>query len=145
MLFIEIVTEKKIANEWKQISFELYWKSECRFYRHFQECREMWYNHIDRNVNRGQWTLEEDIKLLQEAEIFQRKWASIFEEFEGKRTQHMIKNRYNSLIQRYKKIFNEKNISKVITKALRDLKKQVKEEKLKNEKLIKASEEILKI
>lgn len=97
----------------------------------------MWYNHIDRNVNRGQWTLEEDIKLLQEAEIFQRKWASIFEEFEGKRTQHMIKNRYNSLIQRYKKIFNEKNISKVITKALRDLKKQVKEEKLKNEKLIK--------
>ena len=30
------------------------------------------------------------------------KWSLISRELEGKRTEHMIKNRYNSLVKRYK-------------------------------------------
>ena len=66
------------------------------------QCREKWINHLKPSVKRGGWELEEDEQLLCLVLKCGAKWSLISRELEGKRTEHMIKNRYNSLVKRYK-------------------------------------------
>lgn len=49
-----------------------------------KQCRERWYNHLDPTVNKGPFTVEEDIKLLELKIERGTKWARIAESLPGR-------------------------------------------------------------
>ena len=64
-----------------------------------KHCKERWLNHLSPFLNKGDWTEEEDILLMDNAVALRRKWTKVAEKFPG-RTQHQVKNRFLSLVAR---------------------------------------------
>lgn len=64
-----------------------------------KHCKERWLNHLSPFLNKGDWTEEEDIHLMDHAVALRRKWTKMAEMFPG-RTQHQVKNRFLSLVAR---------------------------------------------
>lgn len=64
-----------------------------------KQIRERWFNHISENINRGDWSLEEDLVILEHVAGRNRHWCEIVKLLENTRTEHMIKNRYKFLIR----------------------------------------------
>ncbi len=81
----------------------------------------MWFNHLDPIVNRDKWTLEEDLSLFNSVAKFGSKWAMISKIFNNSRTEHMIKNRYHSLMKKYQAKTNRLSTKKLIEKIQEDL------------------------
>ena len=78
-------------------------------------CRERWHNHLDESKVKGNWSLEEDFAIIEcVVEMFGKKWSKMKGNLGNRRTEHMIKNRYNSLItkNRVHKHEKERDITK---------------------------------
>jgi hypothetical protein len=88
-------------------------------------CREKWINHLDPEVNRTQWTLQEDLTLFKAISEFGTKWAYISKMFKGVRTEHMVKNRYNSIFKRYQNRAQRATMKKILDKITEDLQRKV--------------------
>lgn len=73
-----------------------------------KNCRERWNNHLDPNINKGEWTYEEDLTLLTKHKILGRKWSSISRELPG-RTENSVKNRWNTLMKSVKQTLGSSN------------------------------------
>jgi hypothetical protein len=54
------------------------------------------------------WTLEEDTMLVKAVYEKGKKWALISKLLESRRTEHMVKNRFNSLLCKYQKSAHKK-------------------------------------
>lgn len=64
-----------------------------------KQCRERWHNHLDPMINKGEWTEEEDLQLIEAHRAMGNRWADIAKAIEG-RTDNQIKNRWNSALRR---------------------------------------------
>ena len=66
-----------------------------------KQCRERWHNHLDPNIIKEKWTLEEDKKLMNLFLKYGKKWSLIAKYMSG-RTDNTIKNRFNSALKMHK-------------------------------------------
>lgn len=137
-LLMETVDEKApvLLDPMKSQNFKVKWSMIAMKFNFLSKnnklgkhCKERWFNHLSPLLNRNIWTDHEDILLLENAIIHNKKWAKIASDFPG-RTQHNIKNRFLSLIAREhhissKKISFKDTCSKcLILKTLCNLKKR---------------------
>ena len=82
-----------------------------------KHCRERWYNNLNPEINRGEWSYEEDILLLTQQKTIGNKWSTISKMLTG-RTENSVKNRWNSLIKNSKQ---EMNLSYLSNQAIADI------------------------
>ena len=69
--------------------------------RNTKHCKERWNNHLNPQINRGPWTAQEDLFLLQLFEAKRNQWTAIALRL-GNRTATAVKNRVKSLLKRVK-------------------------------------------
>lgn len=103
-MLLEIIKEQG-PHHWKEIALELSHRCELGIFRQGKQCRERWINHLDPNVKKGIWTEEEDLALLKYFTEKGKKWAEIAKRLGG-RTENNVKNRWISLMRKYKSELN---------------------------------------
>ncbi|CAG9310808.1 unnamed protein product [Blepharisma stoltei] len=70
--------------------------------RHGKHCRERWFNHLNPDIKRAEWTHEEDLELVKLYIKHGNHWSLIAKNLQG-RTENFVKNRFNGLCRRAKK------------------------------------------
>lgn len=78
-----------------------------------KQCRERWHNHLDPNISKRKWTLEEDSLIVKLHLVHGNRWCDIAKKVTG-RTDNAIKNRFNSNLG---KRLNEPCFAKILMQA----------------------------
>ena len=64
-----------------------------------KKCKERWNNHVNPGIRRGEWSREEDLRLMQAFQQLGNQWSRI-SRLLGDRTESAVKNRTKSLLNR---------------------------------------------
>jgi hypothetical protein len=102
-LLTKVIGQHGTDSKWKKIAEEFNKASDECVYRHSKQCRERWINHLDPSIKRGDWTDEDDVKLLMGIVKSGRKWSEIAKIL-GDRTENAVKNRWHSLTKMYRSL-----------------------------------------
>ena len=74
-------------------------RSNCKYFRFFEQYREKWINYLNPELNKGKWTLDDSIKMVTMVVSVGRKWAYISREFNCMRSEHSVKNHFKKLLR----------------------------------------------
>jgi len=85
-------------NRWNEIAKSLYILSNKKYFRTPKQCREHWINHLDPTKIRSEWTTIEDYELINTILRTGKKWSKVAKELGNRRTEHMVKNRFRSML-----------------------------------------------
>jgi hypothetical protein len=101
------VSEDKKLIEWVNKNGAMKWSlcSENIPGRSGKQCRERWYNNLNPNLVKGNWSPKEDYMIFKLYTQIGSKWSTIAEQFKG-RTENSIKNRFYSTLRRIASKFN---------------------------------------
>ena len=89
----------------------------------------MWVNHLDTKVKRSCWSEEEDLLLFSYVLEEGGRWSTISKMLNGTRTEHMVKNRYNSIVKKYQSQLGRPQKVKFLECILENLKNKNKKNK----------------
>lgn len=103
----------------------LFAQSDRKYYRSSHKCREKWYNHLDPVVRHDKWTLDEDLRLFELIAHLGQRWAAISKAMSGARTEHMVKNRFNSIYKKYAARYQRSSFKKIIEIIIKDIRKKL--------------------
>lgn len=101
------VEEDRKLLEWVKTQGAMKWSmcSELIPGRSGKQCRERWYNNLNPDVIKGNWTAKEDYMIFKLFSLQGSKWSKIAEHFKG-RTENSIKNRFYSTLRRISSKYN---------------------------------------
>jgi hypothetical protein len=71
-----------------------------------KQCRERWSNHLDPNLKKGHWSVEEDRLLVEAQSVLGNCWSRISKVIQG-RSENSIKNRWNSAVRKQRQDENQ--------------------------------------
>ena len=78
-----------------------------------KQCRERWFNHLNPDLQKGNWTLDEDIAILEGQRKYGNSWSKIAKNLSG-RNENIVKNRWNTLIKRHEKEQGSNDIEELL-------------------------------
>lgn len=93
---------QKGHQKWGQVAKILNREIHCNLkVRSGKQCKERWNNYLNPSINRGPWTLDEDVLALRNYKELGQKWSLISKNMKN-RTEGAVKNRIKSLINKIK-------------------------------------------
>ena len=75
--------------------------------RQGKQCRERWFNHLNPEISKEQWSEQEEWILCLLHKLYGNKWAVLTQLIKG-RTDNSIKNHWNSIMRRKIHIYEER-------------------------------------
>lgn len=98
----QIIIERGAKN-WSSIAKEHNLRSHNgKPIRKGKNCRERWFNHLNPELQKGQWSFEEDDIIVRKQMELGNKWSEISKLLPG-RTENQVKNRFYSLKKKLEK------------------------------------------
>lgn len=102
--------DKKLIKLYNECKGDYAKIAELMMGRNERQCRDRYEKYLDPNLNKGEWTENEDDMLLDLVDEYGRKWTKIEKMFEG-RSSTALKNRWNILER--KRVKEEKKLRKM--------------------------------
>jgi hypothetical protein len=96
------------SGKWNEVAKHIFYNSDFKIFKSPKHCRERWLNHLDDKKKRGEWLPQEDLSIFKFVMEYGKHWCKIVPILRDTRTEHMIKNRYNSLINKQRKSKKER-------------------------------------
>lgn len=99
------LVEKYGIGHWSTIAKEMKINYEISK-RNGKQCRERWFNQLDRSNLNQKWTNSEDLRLIQYQAILGTRWIEMVQHFPGRyplfsfRSDNNIKNRFYSIVRK---------------------------------------------
>ena len=111
--------ENELLLNWVSLNGECQWNkcSQIIKGRNAKQCREHWYEFLNPNLTKGNWTLEEDLLIMIFYQKYNGRWKNIIPIFE-KRSENSIKNRFYSELRKISSKY-ENNLYKEPKKKLK--------------------------
>ena len=101
-LLLQAVQQEE-NGRWNEVAKRIFYNSNFKIFKSPKNCRERWLNHLDNKKKRGEWSPAEDLSIFKFVLENGKRWCKIVPILNEARTEHMIKNRFNSLINKQRK------------------------------------------
>ncbi len=100
-----------MKNKWEKVALKLKELKISPVPRPAKQCRERWVNKIDPSIEKSHWMEIDDLELTYFLIEKGKKWADIRRDMIKKRTEFSIRQRFQIIFKKFKKMFEKGKIS----------------------------------